>query len=58
MDKTVRSIFWLMALLVVLAYFAGFAADVNAIAGAGTKLSYALTGRNAQGNFAAYPTGG
>lgn len=58
MDKTVRSVFWLMALLVVLAYFAGFAADVNAIGNAGTKLSYALTGRNAAGNFAAYPTGG
>lgn len=57
MDRTIRSLFWLMALLVILAYFAGFVADVNASANAIQKLGYAFTGRNAQGNFAAYPTG-
>lgn len=49
--------FVLMAALIALVYFKGTVADINAIGANGVNLSYALTGRNAQGNFAAYPTG-
>ena len=58
MDSTIRYIFLLSALLIIVAYFAGAASDVNSFTRGLTKISYAVTGRNAQGNFAAYPTGG
>jgi hypothetical protein len=58
MDKTIRMAFILMALLIVVAYFVGAATETNALANGFTKITYALTGRNGQGNFAAYPTGG
>lgn len=58
MDQTIRYIFLLSALLIVVAYFVGAATDVNSLANGVVKLSYALTGRTPQGQFAAYPTGG
>lgn len=58
MDATIRYIFLLSALLIVVAYFVGAATDVNSLTNGMVKLSYALTGRSPQGQFAAYPTGG
>ncbi len=56
-DSTIRYAFFLMALLIVVSYFVGAATETNALANGITKLVNALTGRNAQGQFAAYPTG-
>lgn len=56
-DSTIRYIFLLSALLIVVAYFVGAATDTNALANGMTKLVYATTGRTSTGNFAAYPTG-
>ena len=58
MERTIRMAFILMALLIVVAYFVGAATETNALANGITKITYALTGRNAAGNFAAYPGGG
>lgn len=57
-NSTVRYIFILSALLIFVAYFVGASTDTNALAAGVTKLVYAITGRNSQGNFVAYPTGG
>lgn len=58
-DKTIRYIFLLTALLIIVAYFAGFVTDVNAAGSNLTKLLYALSGRNSTGDtFSAYPSGG
>ncbi len=56
-DSTIRYIFLLSALLIVVAYFVGAATETNSLAAGITKLVYALTGRNSQGVFGAYPTG-
>jgi hypothetical protein len=57
-DSTIRYIFLLSALLIVVAYFVGAATDTNALANGVTKLIMAGTGRNpATGNFASYPSG-
>lgn len=56
-DSTIRYIFLLSALLIVVAYFVGAATETNTLAAGITKLIYAVTGRNAQGQFAGYPTG-
>ena len=40
-----------------MAYFVGAATETNTLAAGITKLLYAVTGRNAQGQFAGYPTG-
>jgi hypothetical protein len=59
MDQTIRYIFLLSALLIIVAYFVGAATDTNALANGLTKFVMAVTGRNpATGNFAAYPSGG
>lgn len=56
--RTIRYLFVLAVLLVVLAYFAG----ANQLAKTGlaglNTLGLTFTGRNSQGQFAAYPTGG
>lgn len=54
---TIRYIFLLSALLIVVAYFVGAATDINALSSGLNKLVLSITGRNAQGNFAAYPSG-
>lgn len=49
---------WLMALLIVVAYFVGAATETNSLANGLTKLVLAFTGRDpTTGQFAAYPTG-
>ena len=57
-ERTTRYLFILAIVLVVLAYWAG----ANKLAGTGiagiNTLGLTFTGRNAQGQFAAYPTGG
>jgi hypothetical protein len=50
--------FLLLALLIGVAYFVGLATDINAFTAGLVKVAYAFSGRNAQGQFAAYPTGG
>lgn len=58
-DSTIRYIFLLSALLIIVAYFVGAATETNSLASGLTKLTMAVTGRNpATGNFANYPTGG
>lgn len=57
-DDVVRDMFLLFALMIVVVYFIGASTDTNSLANGLVKLSYALTGRDAQGKFAAYPTGG
>ena len=56
--RTIRYLFVLAVLLVVLAYFAG----ANKLAQTGLSglntLGLTFTGRNAAGQFAAYPGGG
>jgi hypothetical protein len=54
-DNTIRYAFFLMALLIVVAYFAGAATETKALASGATSLINALTGRNSQGQFGAYP---
>jgi hypothetical protein len=57
MDSTVRYMFFLMALLIICAYFVGAATETNALAAGILKLVNALQGKNAQGNFSNYPGG-
>jgi hypothetical protein len=57
-DKTIKYIFLLSALGLVLAYFVGAATDTNALAAGVTKLVYAVTLRNPQGQLQNYPSGG
>lgn len=56
-DSTIRYIFLLSALLIVVAYFVGAATDTNSLANGLVKITYAATGRTPQGQFAAYPGG-
>jgi hypothetical protein len=56
-DSTIRYIFFLMALLILTAYFVGAATETNSLASGATKLVYALTGRSSTGQFASYPSG-
>lgn len=55
--STIRYIFLLSALLIVVAYFVGAATDTNSLANGIVKLVYAVTGRTPQGQFAGYPAG-
>jgi hypothetical protein len=58
-DSTIRYIFILSALLIIVAYFVGAATETNTLASGLTKLVMAITGRNpATGQFSGYPTGG
>lgn len=50
-----RDLFLLAVLLIVVAYFVGFTTDANAIFSGISNLVLVGSGRNAQGNFAAYP---
>jgi hypothetical protein len=50
-------IFILSLVLLVAAYFAGVSTDVQSFSAAFKSLLLTATGRNAQGNFAAYPGG-
>ena len=56
-DSTIRYIFLLSALLIVVAYFVGAATETNSLAAGVTKLVYAVTGRDSSGKFANYPGG-
>lgn len=58
MDSTIRYIFLLSALLIVVAYFVGAATETNSLANGITKLVLAITGRTSTGQFASYPSGG
>jgi hypothetical protein len=57
-DSTIRYIFLLSALLIVVAYFVGAATDLNALANGINKLVLSVTGRTSSGQFASYPSGG
>lgn len=57
-NVTITDIFIVSILLVIVAYFAGFASDVRTVSAATNSLILTATGRNAQGNFASYPGGG
>ena len=57
LNQFLRYFFILSALLIIVVYFIGFSTDVNVFGHVFQVLSYAFTGRNAQGNFAAYPGG-
>ena len=54
-DHALTWIFGISLVLVLLAYYAGTVADVNAFSGAFNSLLQTVTGRNSAGNFAAYP---
>ena len=56
--RTVRYLFILAILLIVVAYWAGSTKVLAGLFSGTTALDYAVTGRNASGAFAAYPTGG
>lgn len=45
-------------ILIFVVYFVGFSTDAKAVGGLFAPIFYSITGRNAQGNFAGYPTGG
>lgn len=57
-QQALRYFFILSALLIIVVYFAGSSKVADAFANMIQTISYAATGRNASGNFAAYPTGG
>lgn len=57
MNKVIGYFFLLALFLIGVAYFAGFVADTKAVGSAVNTLLQTATGRNAAGNFAAYPTG-
>lgn len=60
MGEIDRLIFYaaiLMGLLIIVAYFTGFTSDINQAGGVINKIITTLQGRNASGQFAAYPTG-
>ena len=48
-------LFVLALVMIVLVYFVGARALIQAIAPAFVQIDYAVTGRNARGNFANYP---
>ena len=56
-DSTIRYIFFLMALLILVSYFVGAATETNSLASGATKLIYALTGRTSSGSPSGYPAG-
>lgn len=57
-DKTLWYLFVLSFLLIAVAYFTGLSTDVKALGGVANTLGNTFTGRNASGQFAAYPKGG
>jgi hypothetical protein len=57
-DRTIRYLFILGFVLIVVAYYVGSTGLLKTLFAGGTELDYAATGRTAQGTFAPYPTGG
>ena len=55
MERLLKYLAILTALLIVSVYFVGFATDSTAVGGAVKSVLLSLTGRNAAGNFADYP---
>lgn len=53
----INRVFWLMVLLIAVAYFVGLSTDINVLSRAFVRVGYMLTGRTEQGQFAGYPTG-
>jgi hypothetical protein len=56
-SATIRYIFFLMALLIIVSYFVGAATETNSLALGAQRLIYALTGRTASGATSGYATG-
>ena len=57
-DRTIRYMFILAFLLILVAYWAGANKVLGALFGGVNMLDLTVTGRTASGQFAAYPTGG
>lgn len=57
MNKTISYLFLLSVLLILVAYYKGTTSITGAFGTAIQQLSYAFTGRDTQGHFAAYPGG-
>lgn len=57
LNKISGEIFLLLLVLIVVVYFAGSTKVIASLAGGIQSVSYAVTGRNAQGQFADYPKG-
>ena len=55
LDKALNYIFWLSLILIAVAYYAGSTKVLNAIGQNVGSLMLTATGRNANGDFAAYP---
>ena len=55
MSDALKYLFWLAVLLIVVAYFAGASTLGQTIINGLNQLGLTFTGRNAQGQFAAYP---
>lgn len=55
MRGNMAMVFVIMLVLVMLAYSAGLVSDIGAFTAGSTRIINALTGRNAAGNFAAFP---
>lgn len=55
LDQTERDLFWLAVLLIIVAYFVGFATDAQTVFAGVNSLGLTFTGRNQAGEFAAYP---
>lgn len=58
MDSALRYIFWLSLFLIAVAYYIGTTGIMKQAGQSLGSLILVSTGRNAQGQFAAYPTGG
>ena len=58
MSDTISDLFFVSVLLIVVVYFVGFSTDLQTVSTSLTSLINVATGRNAQGQFANYPTGG
>lgn len=57
-DTAIRYIFVLSLILIVVAYFAGTQKVLTTLGSTTNSLIQTVTGRDSQGNFAAYPSGG
>jgi hypothetical protein len=57
-DKVFWYLFLLALALVFLAYYVGAGSDITSLGSVANKLGLTFTGRNAQGQFAAYPAQG
>lgn len=54
--EAIRYLFILALVLIVVAYFAGSSGVLNSLLSGLGNLGLVFTGRNSQGNFAAYPS--